>query len=412
MINLLFVSIAFPPKNDPECIQTAKYFKYLSETTDLNIDVVTSTEATLFMPVDESLRRYARGMRQKIEVPVYENKYVSYLLRKLSKQGVDYPDSKFAFHRQWKKVTSDLQCKPDVVYSRSNPLSSTIMGYKLHRHYQVPWIIHFSDPWAYSPLHRYSEKVLAYHRRWEKLCLNSAEKVCFTSEQTIELYSHVYPEFTYKFERFPNVYDKDDIVYNKIVPSEKLKIVFTGGIAADRSPEPILKSLSLLNERCPDKIRRLDVVFAGPIDRQNGAIFERYRSLSFVKHIGKLSYPASLKLQKEAYLLLVIDNPLEQAEQAVFFPSKLLDYFLAQRRIVAVTTKGSATDTVVRHVKGHSFSHSEVKKMSDFFETAIDAFVANNALFFQSDALPEEYGAEHNAKRLANLILDSCKKSP
>ena len=411
MINLLFVSIAFPPKNDPECIQTAKYFKYLSETADLNIDVVTSTEATLFMPTDESLRMYARAMRQKVEVPVYENKYMNYLLRKLSKQGVDYPDSKFTFHRQWKKVISDLQCKPDVVYSRSNPLSSTIMGYKLHRHYQVPWIIHLSDPWAYSPLHRYGEKALAYHRRWEMLCLNSAEKVCFTSEQTIELYDRAYPEFTDKFEWFPNVYDKADLACNKIVPSKKLKVVFTGGIAADRSPEPILKSLFLLNESNPDQAEKLEVVFAGPTDRQNSAIFERYRSLDFVKHVGGLSYLASLKLQKAAHLLLVIDNPLESAEQAVFFPSKLLDYFLAQRRIVAVTTKGSTTDIIMRQIKGDSFSHNEIEKLRNFFEEAIDAFTVNDTAFFQNNVLPQEYEAEYNAKRLANLILSSCEKS-
>ena len=38
MKNVLFVSIAFPPKNDPECLQTAKYFKYLVDTQKVNIN--------------------------------------------------------------------------------------------------------------------------------------------------------------------------------------------------------------------------------------------------------------------------------------------------------------------------------------------------------------------------------------
>ncbi len=44
---ILFVSLAFPPKADPEGLQTAKYFHYLQKHKDLQIDVVTSAIPTL-----------------------------------------------------------------------------------------------------------------------------------------------------------------------------------------------------------------------------------------------------------------------------------------------------------------------------------------------------------------------------
>ena len=92
MKNVLFVSIAFPPKNDPECLQTAKYFKYLVHNGQVNIDVVTSKNPTLFMPVDEKLRKYAKGYRQLVEVPIYENKYTNFLIRKISPDFLNQPE--------------------------------------------------------------------------------------------------------------------------------------------------------------------------------------------------------------------------------------------------------------------------------------------------------------------------------
>ena len=73
MKNLLFVSIAFPPKLDPECIQTSKYLKYLANLKNsFNIDVVTSAIPTLFMPFDPYLKPLENGYRQKIEIKIDE----------------------------------------------------------------------------------------------------------------------------------------------------------------------------------------------------------------------------------------------------------------------------------------------------------------------------------------------------
>jgi len=145
-MNVLFVSIAFPPKNDPECLQTARFFKYLSQENDLQFDVVTSRMPTLFMPADDSLKSLDVGYRSKVEVPIYESKLTNFILRKVGLGDLMFPDSKMTFYWQWKRVVRELKNKPDVIYSRSNPISSAFMAAKLKRHFNVPWVMHFSDP--------------------------------------------------------------------------------------------------------------------------------------------------------------------------------------------------------------------------------------------------------------------------
>ena len=143
---VLFISIAFPPKGDPECIQTGRYFRYMSLDDNFSIDVVTSENPTLFMPVDISLADYVKVTGQLIEIPIFESKYLNFLLRKTFPFLLEKPDSKMTFHLQWRDVIKKLKSKPDLIYSRSYPLSSTLMAHKLSHHLRIPWVLHLSDP--------------------------------------------------------------------------------------------------------------------------------------------------------------------------------------------------------------------------------------------------------------------------
>ena len=84
MKNLLVVSIALPPKSDPESIQTGKYLKYLLEkATDYKISVVTSSTPTLYMPVDDSLSIYENEYEQIIKVKLFEARFFNILINKI-----------------------------------------------------------------------------------------------------------------------------------------------------------------------------------------------------------------------------------------------------------------------------------------------------------------------------------------
>lgn len=404
MKHLLFVSISFPPKSDPECLQTAKYYYYLQQHKSLGIEVLTSAVPTLFMPVDPDLKRYDVGFTHKVALKIPENKYLNYLWRKIYKEGIDWPDSKKAFHQQWKKAAREIQQKPDVIYSRSFPLSSAIMGWKLQQHYQVPWIMHLSDPWADSPIHNYSPKQYAYHKKWEAACLKAASYICFTSELTIEMYQKSHPEFKDKYLYFPNVYDDADVVANPHQFTTKIKVVYTGGLVGPRNISYLIHALDLLKQDAPELLAAFEFVFAGAMDRASEALF-RQQPFDNVKHIGLLSYGEALKLQRSADYLLVIDNPIKDPKRAVFFPSKLLDYFMAQRRIFAISTLGGATQKVLDSIGAATFAHQDVEGLKNQLKEIALAFQQKNKEYFNFESLPEIYSAQYNANKLKDLIM-------
>ena len=115
--------------------------------------------------------------------------------------------------------------------------------------------------------------------------------------------------------------------------------VYTGGLAGSRSPEYFLEPLKQLINDKPALAESMEVIFAGDVDAKNRAVFQNYY-LPCVNWIGKISFKEALELQQSANYLLLIDSPIKDVSKSMFFPSKLLDYMVARKRILAITTKG------------------------------------------------------------------------
>ena len=400
-MNLLFVSLAFPPKNNPECIQTARYFKYLGKEHSWKVDVVTSSSPTLFMPVDVGLKKYDVGYRQKIEITLFESKLLNFVLRKLGMRRLLFPDSKMTFHWQWRNATHRLSVKPDLIYSRSNPMSSAVMALKLKKHFNVPWVMHMSDPWGISPLEDMPADTKRKALIMEEKLLNEACKITFTSSQTLNLYTARYPMFASKFSVLPNVYDPEDVREVSWSELKKLRIVYTGGLAGKRNVFFLNQVMKIASQRNPDLTSELEFIFAGDMDRSNRAFFEKAHPC--LRHMGILSHADAQKLCESAHLLMVVDNPT-LSQEAIFFPSKLLDYFLVKRKIWAVTPIRSVTRDLLRGTNHAAFHHDEIDAMVDFVLEDVRLFKMGELSFFQSDTVPPEFNAKTNARILSELL--------
>ncbi len=406
MIDLLFISIAFPPKKDPECLQTAKYFKYLVADKELRTTVITTQQPTLNMPYDPELLPYDSGYYKKFDISIFENRYVNKINHILGNPLNFFPDSKYLFHKKINNNFGLIQ-QPNFIYSRSYPLSSAFGGYRAKKYYKVPWLLHLSDPWTLSPLVHYNRKDEKRHKYFEKELIESADWVSFTSEETVSSYSRCYPNLKNKFLYFPNVYDLIDIPKGKKNKfGSKLKITFTGGLVGNRGAKPILNALALLDDRIKSN---LEINFVGEADRINIELFNSHHE-KCVNHIGSVGFETSKRLQGESNVLLLIDNEFDNVDDAMFLPSKLLDYMIAGRVILAITTQGGTTDRVLSKLNGHSLSHNNSEGIAGFLKQAVDNFKSRNEEFFINSVILDEFDAQHNAQRLVEFIKSNSKQ--
>jgi hypothetical protein len=416
-VSVLLVSIAFPPKRDPESLQVAKYLNFLKHDERIKLEVVTSADPTLFMEPDSTLDHYRKGINGIRTVKIFENRYVNFLLRKINPTWLQLPDSKFSFWWNSRRIRNSFTSEIDILYSRSYPISSTILALKLKKQLNVPWVLHLSDPWAQSssthlsPATSLTDTARQWNKKQEKICFELADKIALTSHKTIALYKKAYPHFASKFVYFPNVFDDQLIQANPYDKGERLKFIYNGGFGQARSPEPFLQAIERCwNQQCDQMGDRIQFIFTGEMTRANSAIFDQYKNVTWVKHLGVLPYDEVVKLQRSADILVNIDSNIPDPDHAVFFPSKLLDYMVAQRRIMAVTNRHSTTHDVIQDKLGDCFEFSDIDRMSAYFSFVFGKWNANDVDFFFKSEMSEEFSARNNAKRLGDLLVQLKQK--
>lgn len=401
----MFISIAFPPKSDPESLQVLKYYRSMIEK-GMKVSVVTSKNPTLFMEPDEQLLPFYADYEQLIELPIKESKLINFIKRKINPEALSYPDSKASFFKSPDKTIDRLENRPDIIYSRSFPASSSILAYHFKEKFNVPWVLHLSDPWIFKDK---TEKELnisdKWNLQWEEKCIEAATVVTLTSKKTIAYYQTKYPAQKDKFLLYPNVYDVRDVteVVEKSIKDDKtpLHFVYTGGMTKERNPKVFLDCIKELIEDGQLSKGDVFVELVGPKDRYVQGLIAEY-DLHNIIDVDAVSYEKSKQMQKDGDVLLIFDSPIEDPKKMVFFPSKILDYMTAFRPLLAITPSQSTTSEIIQNFNlGKSIPHNEKSRIKEFILNSIKRV---NLEQYNCETLPLEFDVTQNVERLEELF--------
>lgn len=399
-MNLLFVSIAAPPViTGAECLQVGKYLKNLTRNNSITLLTVSNPGKDHWQQKDETHNRLLEGVERIIKLKTITTlgKYSGYIPRKLFKYQFTKPDTDFLFHKQSRFAVNLLKEEPDIIYSRSAPFSSAIMGLKIKKILNKPWVMHLSDPWADSTF----ENQNLYSVKMEKECFDCADKISFTTPETEDFYRHKYPEHIGKYFVCPNVYEVSEISSDRIVfKNEKIKIVHSGHIYGRRSIAPLIESLKLVDK---EKQNLIDIRFFGTLDETNLNILKT-SGLNCITYEGFVKPAESYIQQREADILISLDQPYRNEVDKVYMPSKIQDYMAAGKFILAITKNKSATFNVIQNEYGKCFEHSNVSGLATFWNNLTRAFIENDQTFLQISQLNNRFEAAHNAEKLQSVF--------
>jgi glycosyltransferase involved in cell wall biosynthesis len=399
-MNVLLISISAPPKNSPESLQTGRYLKYLSQ--HHSVTLLTSDPTGGWEPADEGLNKYLDRVHRVISL--YSPPYRAVVLLKKILPALFIPDDAATFFWQFNRAVKKIDQTPQVVFSRSAPYSSAIMGMKMARYFNVPWIMHLSDLWTDSPFSTMEDQERKKHLRLENECFEFASAVTLTSQKTISFYQNKYPQFAHKFQFLPNVFDQDDYNRTPAKVTDKVKIVFTGRLYGSRS---IHQFLDLIEKACslqPALEEMSEILLAGFFDEHNVHRI-RQSPLKNVTYLGALPLTDAIQLQQDAHVLVLIDSLDNDPRYDLFFPSKLLDYLAANRTIIALTNQNSTTYDVVENKTGKCFYPGNFEEFPKFLATLIEQLKNGVQPEMRPDNL-SQYEASVNARRLEEIFTN------
>jgi hypothetical protein len=241
---------------------------------------------------------------------------------------------------------ADKNPRRPVIVSFGEPMSDHLLALDLKRRTGLPWVAHFSDPWADNPFRRLFVFANVLNRRMERAVIATADRVVFTSPETLSLVMAKYPDgWREKACVLPHSYDPDFYPVTS-VRAGKLVVRYLGNFYADRTPFPLLDALVGIHRKSPELLSdvRFELIGAMP-DRMRNRALRIDLPPGLVELLPSVSYRNSLRLAAEADLLLVIDAP---ADLSVFLPSKLIDYVGAGVPIYGVVPSGSSHELIRR----------------------------------------------------------------
>jgi glycosyltransferase involved in cell wall biosynthesis len=376
---LLAVSFAYPPAASPRAVQVARLFKHLKVRTTLvcaDYDDKDRIDPTLVREAEAPLARCLR-------VPFARSAPRTLLTRVAYRLDLPLVDKLPDQFTPWKPAALSAverflgggDYRPDVLATFGSPMSDHLVGLALKRRLGVPWVAHFSDPWADNPFLPYDRLTRRLNRALEGRVLREADRLVFTSEETIELVAAKQGRWLLEKARvLEHAFEPE--LFDAPIAREGSDIVirYLGDFYGGRTPAPLFEALRRLLAAEPAALAGVRFELVG----SNGEWRLEEAGLAalpegLVVPRPPVKYLESLQLMRESDGLLVIDAP---AELSVFLPSKLIDYVGAARPVFGITPQGTAA-SVIRRLGGWTADPSDPVSVVETLKSFL-AFLRND----------------------------------
>ena len=411
-IRLLALSFTYTPSALPRAVQVARLLKHLRYPATLVCadyeEKDTRQDQTMVVAAEAFLDKV---LRIPFSIPAWKNRLNGIAYRFNLPVWNKTPDQQ----RSWKSsvlrsieayVRDERYC-PDVLVTFGAPMSDHLIGLELKRRYGWPWVAHFSDPWADNPFHNYDPLTRAMNISLERKVATAADRLIFTSQETLDLVMQKYTEeLRPKARVLPHAFDAELYERSNAQQNSELTIRHLGDLYGRRTPKPLFSALSRLLSSNPSTLRDVSFELIGPtydLALDKLGLGNLPEGLVVVK--PPVKYLESLALMASADGLLLVDAP---ADKSVFLPSKLIDYLGAGRPILGLTPPGAAA-TLINQLGGWVADPADLNaaaKMTEAFLSALRRSRENATDTWGTASIRKKYEASEVAGEFGRILRE------
>jgi glycosyltransferase involved in cell wall biosynthesis len=294
------------------------------------------------------------------------------------------------------------------VVSFAQPWSDHLVGLRVSRQTGLPWVAHFSDPWADSPYATARQR--STWRRMEEDVIREATAVVFVADETVELVMRKYPEeWRRKTFVVPHGFETGHARSAATVPlpsdrSRPMRIAYTGRFYTGlRTPVALLRALANLQSR-GSLAGTLEVLFVGPHTEEYGRDAHELGVSGLVRFPGRLPSTDAAAAAAGADVLLVIDAP--NSGPSPFLPSKLIDYLPFRKPILGVTPEPGASAHLLRRLGCPIAQPDDVSSIEQALADLVSRWRAGTLDVGEAfDAVAAEFDISRTTARLHDVLI-------
>jgi hypothetical protein len=401
-INLLIISVYYPPINSIASYRIEAFAKYLDKE-KFNIDIVSlNTIESPHFEEKNNLRIFRLSNNSLFKTFTFNVKS-NWILHKFKVLWNLLIELSFGKYYGWKiqAIQKVLQLQQErnyhIMLSSFAPIESHLVALFLKKKFpNIKWIADMRDEISENPL---LPRVLRIkYRRYEKEIIKYCDVITAASQPFLENFKKKAFDLNRQnniiFEEIRNGFDfnMDIDTLNSYYPNKKFTISYVGSLYGRISPQNFFKALISLED---DILNNIKVNFVGttkpikiPLKLQN-----------VVNIIPKVPHNEAIKIMKNSDALLLI-HP-----EKTFYPGKLFEYLGSLRPIIALVNKeGISADLIRRANAGFIADFNNIEEIRNAIKKSYYNWKRNIMPNFNFEFIKTLH-RKYQVKKLENLIL-------
>jgi glycosyltransferase involved in cell wall biosynthesis len=415
IMKILFVTRSFPPAQSTRSNQNWKLATALANEGNMvfiitqlaSIDLkVKNVKEKYIIPEHSNLRvYYVPGMRC---LRSRKNFYLK--IRSLLESEINVINPSSTWIKEGDSLASKIINSEhiDIVLSSSHPFESHLVGLQIKKKFNLPWVSFFSDPWPILPKEYQLKAQSKLFNKLKSIYFNKVINYC-DAVATPTLYQSKYMvkaqgvNFLHKSYELPHIGERSlraNPIYNRW-------LVHTGSLWRGQASLSFLKALRKFSIHYKDCFKGLLLV--GRVGKEFLSMAEKQLLNNYIKQIGQVSHEEAISIASGARLLLIIDWEMEESPILL---SKLSDYAMTGRPILAITPKRSAVrDYLEKYGGGIAVTHDEdeIFEALKMFSAQCDSY--SNLELINETPLGEQFTPEVIAQKYIEVFKKTITNS-
>jgi len=435
MKRVLIICYYWPPAGGPGVQRWLKFVKYFR---DFGVTPIVFAPAGAYYPLqDDSLVAEVPKGVEVIRFPVREPyRFAKWISKKrtrtmssgiISERNPSFleklmlfvrgnlfiPDARVGMVKPALEFLRDFlsQNTIDTIITTGPPHSTHLIGLRLRKELNIPWIADFRDPWTAIHYHRslhLTRSSAKKHKALEREVLNTADAIVVTSPNTKKEFAAITQK---PISVITNGYDVPELLSEtttageeiRRIPDPKFTIVHIGSLLSNRNPIFLWKVLSELINSYPKFADNCRIKLVGATSKEVIMSLFEFGLEHHFDDSGYVSHSEAIQLQRNAQVLLLVE--MDRSETKAIIPGKLFEYLYAGRPIIALGPEGSDIEGIINETRsGRFFNYSEKEQLKEQLLQYFDDYLNDN-LNVDSENI-KKYSRRELTKKMVEIVIN------
>ena len=313
------------------------------------------------------------------------------------------PDArKFWVKRSVKRLSSFLKENHiDAIVSNGTPHSCHLIGLKLKKKFNIPWLADFRDPWTlvdYFDQLKLTGLARRKHYRLEYSVLENADAVTTVSSTWEKDFKKIGAK---KTATITNGFDGHDFTSLKNIESDKFVITHLGTLSKYRFHQEFWGRILAKTKTDPDFKEQLEIRLIGNVDGVFFSFFEDSSLIENVKHIPQVDHKEALSHAASSDALLLILGDKSKSEGRI--PAKIFEYMAVKKPVLAYGQSPSDVQRIIQDAEAGFFvSFDDLNALDLAIEQMFINFKVGKSIVDPKGI--NKFERQHLTKELANVL--------